>query len=72
MRSRALVQIAIFLVVAAALAYVLLQATDGWADWVVFVMIVVTAVGGAVAVWNRQYPAPTKKRTFTRDADSEW
>ena len=66
------IQIGIFLAVAAVLGYALLESVDGWADWVVFGVVVMAALGGAIAVWNRQYPAATQKRTFTRDSDSEW
>jgi uncharacterized membrane protein YedE/YeeE len=71
-RGRLLVQILIFAVVAAVLGYALLESVDGWADWVVFGVVVMAALGGAIAVWQRQYPAVSKKRTFTRDSDSEW
>jgi hypothetical protein len=71
-RGRVLVQILIFAVVAAVLGYALLESVDGWADWVVFGVVVLAALGGAIAVWQRQYPAATQKRTFTRDSDSEW
>ena len=66
------IQMAIFAVVAAGLGYLLLESVDGWADWVVFGVVVMAALGGAIAVWNRQYPAATQKRTFTRDSDSKW
>ena len=66
------IQIGIFAVVAAVLGYALLESVDGWADWVVFGVVVMAALGGAIAVWNRQYPAVSKKRTFTRDSDSQW
>jgi threonine/homoserine efflux transporter RhtA len=71
-RGRVLVQILIFAAVAAVLGYALLESVDGWADWVVFGVVVMAALGGAIAVWQRQYPAVSKKRTFTRDSDSEW
>ena len=70
--GKLVIQIGIFAVVAAVLGYVLLESVDGWADWVVFGVVVMAALGGAIAVWNRQYPAATQKRTFTRDSDSEW
>ena len=66
------IQMAIFAVVAAGLGYLLLESVDGWADWVVFGVVVMAALGGAIAVWNREYPAMSKKRTFTRDSDSNW
>ena len=66
------IQILIFAAVAAVLGYALLNSADGWADWVVFGVVVMAALGGAIAVWQRQYPAVSKKRTFTRDSDSKW
>jgi uncharacterized membrane protein YedE/YeeE len=70
--GKLVIQIGIFAVVAAVLGYALLESVDGWADWVVFGVVVMAALGGAIAVWNRQYPAATQKRTFTRDSDSDW
>ena len=72
MRGRLLVQILIFAVVAAVLGYALIESVDGWADWIVFGVVVMAVLGGALAIWNRQYPAATQKRTFTRDSDSKW
>ena len=66
------IQIGIFAVVAAVLGYALLESVDGWADWIVFGVVVMAVLGGALAIWNRQYPAATEKRTFTRDSDSKW
>ena len=48
------------------------RSADGWADWIVFGVVVCAALGGALAVWQRQYPAATKKRVFTRDSESNW
>ena len=72
MRGTVVVQWLIILAVAAGLGYAVTRSANGWADWVVFGVIVCAALGGAIAVWNRQYPAMSKKRTFTRDSDSEW
>jgi len=52
-------------IVAAAIAL-----ADDWSDYVVFAAVVITFIGFAVAVHQRQYP--TKKRGFTRDSDSDW
>jgi O-antigen/teichoic acid export membrane protein len=71
-RASTAVQIAIVLAVAVALMYAVTQSADGWADWVVFGVVVCAAIGGTIAVWNRQYPAQSKKRVFTRDSDSRW
>jgi hypothetical protein len=40
---------------------------DGWADWVVFGVIVMTTIGAAIAIYPRRYP--TRKRTFIRHSD---
>ncbi|MEA2475149.1 MAG: hypothetical protein QOE06_3064 [Thermoleophilaceae bacterium] len=72
MRGRILVQILIFAIIAAALMYIVIGSANSWGDWVVFGVVVMAALGGALAVWQRQYPAATKKRTFTRDSDSKW
>lgn len=62
------------IVLAAAVGGVLLVANgaDGWEDWVVFGVVICAVIGGAIAVWNREYPAQSKKRVFTRDSDSNW
>ena len=72
MRFGLLVQWAIFAAVAAVLGYAVVHVANGWAGWVVFGVIVCAALGGAIAVWNREYPQVSKKRTFTRDSDSKW
>ena len=72
MQGRLIVQWLIILVVAAGLGYAVVKSADGWADWIVFGVVVMAALGGAIAVWNRQYPAMSKKRTFTRDSESNW
>ena len=72
MRGASIVQLVVIVVVATGLGYLVIQSTDGWADWVVFAVVVCAAIGGAIAVWNRQYPAVSKKRVFTRDSESDW
>lgn len=46
------------------------QVVDNWSDWLVLGVIAGTTIAVAFTVYNRQYP--TKKRTFTRDSDSNW
>jgi hypothetical protein len=72
MNGRIAVQWIIFLVVAGVLGYAVVHVAKGWAGWVVFGVIVAAAIGGAIAVWNREYPQMSKKRTFTRDSESKW
>jgi hypothetical protein len=71
-RTSAVVQILVFLAIVAGLVYVVLEVSSGWADWIVFGVIVCAVLGAAVAAWNRQYPYATKKRRFTRDSSSRW
>jgi hypothetical protein len=71
-RTSAVVQILVFLAIVAGLVYVVLEVSSGWADWIVFAVIVCAVLGAAVAAWNRQYPYATKKRRFTRDSSSRW
>ena len=63
-----------FILLIAAIGGIMLIArgADGWEDWVVLGVVICAVVGGAIAVWQRQYPAATKKRVFTRDSDSKW
>lgn len=72
MNARAIVGTLIVLAVAVALGFVVAGSADGWADWVVFAVVICAAIGGAIAVWQREYPAQSKKRVFTRDSDSRW
>jgi hypothetical protein len=48
------------------LGYLLVTSADGWADWVVFGVIVVTAYGCAVAVSPRIFAR--RKRTISRES----
>lgn len=63
---RTLAQAAIVLGVAAGLAYLVVSSADGWADWVVFAVIVLTAYGFALAVSPRLHAR--RKRTISRES----
>lgn len=65
-RSTAL-QVIALLALAAVLAYLVIWSADSWADWVVFGVILLTAIGAAIAVNQRMYP--TKKRNYSRSSD---
>jgi hypothetical protein len=52
------------------LALAVTDVVDNWSDWLVLGVIVFTTIAVAFTVYNRQYP--TKKRSFTRESDSEW
>ena len=67
MQTRTILQVVIFLAVLAALVYVVIRVSTGWADWIVLGVIVLTVLGGARAVFYRRYP--TKKRTFIRHSE---
>ena len=64
MQSRTIMQAVLFLVILAAMAYVVVKVSTGWADYVVLAVIIITVLGAARAVYTRRYP--TKKRTFVR------
>lgn len=64
MQPRTLLQALILAVVVAALTWVVVRVSTGWADWVVLAVIVLTVIGAARAIYTRQYP--TRKRTFVR------
>ena len=72
MSGRAIVGILVGLAAAATAVWIVSDSADGWEDWVVFAVVICAVIGGAIAVWNRQYPAQSKKRVFTRDSDSDW
>lgn len=53
-----------------ALVLAVTDVVDDWSDWVVLGVIIFTTIAVAFTINNRQYP--TKKRSFTRDSDSDW
>jgi hypothetical protein len=64
-----LLQGAFLVALVAAGIWVVAKVSEGWADWVVFAVIVLTVIGTARAVFFRRYP--TKKRTFVRHSDPD-
>ena len=70
MEGRQPVQIALTVVIAAALMYAVVKVATDWSDWVVFGVIVLTAIGAAIAVNQRQYP--TRKRAYTRQSENRF
>jgi hypothetical protein len=62
------VQIALTIVICAALIYAVVKVATDWSDWIVFGVIVLTAIGAAIAVNQRQYP--TRKRAYTRSSEN--
>jgi hypothetical protein len=64
MKKGLLVQLAVITACLIGAALLVIDSADGWADWVVFGVIVATALGMAVAVNRRRYT--TKRRTFVK------
>jgi cytochrome bd-type quinol oxidase subunit 2 len=53
-------------VLVAALGALVVWSVDNWEDWIVLAVIVLTAIGAAVAVYPRIYAR--RKRTITRSS----
>ena len=64
MQSKGIGQAIAMLFFTALAVWIVAQSADGWADWVVFGVIVLTVYGAAIAVTKREFT--TKKRTFVR------
>ncbi len=60
------VQVAILALVVAGLGYLVVRSVDNWEDWIVFAVIVLTAIGAAVAIYPRMYAR--RKRTISRSS----
>ena len=60
-------QVILLVGVVVGLGYLVISSADGWADWVVFGVIVLTAYGGAVAIAPQIYAR--RKRTISRTSD---
>ena len=56
-----------FLLLVVGLAYLVISSADSWADWVVFGVIVLTALGAAIAVHDRRWF--TRGRPISRSSD---
>lgn len=56
--------------ICAGCVYLVFSVAAGWADWVVFAMIIVTFLGAAAAIYPRSYP--TRKRAYTRRSDDKY
>jgi hypothetical protein len=51
----------------AGLAYLVISSADSWADWVVFGVLMLTALGAALATYDRRWP--TRGRSISRSSD---
>ena len=60
-------QVIVLVGIIVGLAYLVTSSADGWADWVVFAVIIITAYGGAVAIAPQIYAR--RERTITRSSD---
>ena len=68
MRRQTAVQFLAFLLLAAGLAYLVISSADSWADWVVFVVLVLTALGAALAVHEQRWGV-SRGRPISRSSD---
>jgi O-antigen/teichoic acid export membrane protein len=69
MRRNPLQMIALALVFAACV-FLVLKVAVNWGSWVVLGVIVVTAIGAAIAIYPRRYPS--QKRSYTRSSDEKY
>lgn len=67
-RRQTAVQILAFLLLVAGLAYLVVSSADSWADWVVFAVIVLTALGAALAVHEERWGV-SRGRSISRSSD---
>ena len=68
--GRNAIQVILVALICAACIYLVFEVAAGWADWVVFGMVVVTFLGAAAAIYPRSYP--TRKRSYTRRSDDKF
>ena len=67
MRRATVVQGLSFCLLVAGLAYLVVSSADSWADWVVFGVLVLTALGAAIAVHDRRWIS--RGRPISRSSD---
>jgi hypothetical protein len=67
-RRQTAVQFLAFLLLVAGLAYLVISSADSWADWVVFVVLVLTALGAALAVHEQRWGV-SRGRPISRSSD---
>lgn len=67
MRRTSAVQGLAFCLLVGALAYLVISSADSWADWVVFGVLVLTALGAAIAVHDRRWIS--RGRPISRSSD---
>jgi membrane protein YdbS with pleckstrin-like domain len=64
------IQVIVFALICAVCIYLVFKVAVNWASWIVFGMIVLTAVGAAIAIYPPRYP--TRKRAYTRSSDDKY
>ena len=64
------IQVIVVALIFALCIYLVVKVAAGWADWVVFAAFVLTALGAAIAIYPRRYPA--QKRAYTRSSDDKY
>ena len=67
-RRRTAVQILAFLLLVVGLAYLVISSADSWADWVVFGVLVLTALGAALAVHESRWSV-SRGRAISRSSE---
>ena len=67
MRRGTAVQGLAFCLLVVGLAYLVISSADSWADWVVFGVLVLTALGAALAVHERRWIS--RGRAISRSSD---
>ena len=68
MRRQTAVQFLAFLLLVAGLTYLVISSADSWADWVVFGVLVLTALGAALAVHEQRWGV-SRGRPISRSSD---
>ena len=68
MRRQTAVQFLAFLLLVAGLTYLVISSADSWADWVVFGVLVLTALGAALAVHEQRWGV-SRGRPISRASD---
>ena len=68
MRRQTAVQFLAFVLLVAGLAYLVISSADSWADWVVFGVLVLTALGAALAVHEQRWGV-SRGRPISRSSD---
>jgi O-antigen/teichoic acid export membrane protein len=66
-RHSSAVQGLAFCLLVAGLVYLVVSSADSWGDWVVFAVLLLTALGTALATQHQRWP--TRGRPISRSSD---